>query len=45
MPQALLAELTEPGFAAMRSDQEDSLWFGTTLCFIVALVTIIVFSA
>ena len=44
MPQALLAELTGPGLAAMRSVQEDSLWFGTTLCFIVALVTLIVFS-
>ena len=31
--------------AAMKSEQEDSLWFGTTLCFIVALLTIIVFSA
>ena len=45
MPQALLAALTEPGPAAMRSGQEDALWFGTTLCFIVALLTIIVFSA
>jgi len=28
----------------MTSGQEDSLWFGTTLCFLVALLTIIVFS-
>lgn len=45
MPQALLAELTAPGLAAMRSGQEDALWFGATLRFIAALLTIIVFSA
>ena len=33
------------GTSVMKSEQEDSLWFGTTLCFIVALLTIIVFSA
>ena len=29
----------------MTPEQEDSLWFGTTLCFLVSLVTIIVFTA
>jgi hypothetical protein len=29
----------------MTSEHEDSLWYGTTLCFIVALLTIIIFSA
>jgi hypothetical protein len=29
----------------MKSEHEDSLWFGATLCFLVALLTIIVFSA
>ena len=29
----------------MTSEQEDSLWFGTALCFIAALLTIIIFSA
>jgi hypothetical protein len=45
MPQALLAELTERALAAMTSGQEDRLWFGTTLCFIAALLTIIISSA
>ena len=29
----------------MTPEQEDSLWFGATLCFITSLVTIIVFPA
>jgi hypothetical protein len=45
MPQALLAELTEPDLAAMTSEQKGALWFGATLCFIAALLTIIILSA
>jgi hypothetical protein len=29
----------------MTSEQEDALWFGTALCFIAALLTMIILSA